>query len=506
MMKKKIILLMMGCVGVLPLMAQTAKHFTIDGEMTRDSLRYTPQAITKVYLKHIVDGQEVLMDSAVVNNHRFHFEGTAPEYVEAAMVTGFDNGAVQLLLEPGNIKVLPFDAHFPVSAKAVGTENNDVFVGYVNLHAKNAEDSRLSIEKLRASLPDSILKDDVKYYPYHGALFNANGVYYKADVMDYFMHHLNDEASLFILKYDLYYMFKPQVLHDVFMAALPEKFHQHPIYKELENQLLTNQMGEGSPAPDFSALTLDGKKQTLSQLKGKFVFLDIWASWCAPCHREIPFVKQALAEATSSSDKFKVLSYSIDSKRDEWVNCIKKNEMTDKNWIHVSTLKGWGSDIVRLYNVRGVPHTVLIDPNGNIMQFNLRGEELVKTVKEILSKPFKAKKNVVKKDVNASVVMEAFKPASATEKKLAGEYEAIAKRKDLSKIAQLEAKLRFVLDHYDSPVAPYFMERDFLNILDKSYNERLSKSLSPVLKDNPYYKSYLGKVASLTEEEDAEDK
>ena len=53
------------------------------------------------------------------------------------------------------------------------------------LHNKNADDAKVNIEKLRASLPDSITKDDRKYMPYHGAIFNVNGVYYKADVMNY---------------------------------------------------------------------------------------------------------------------------------------------------------------------------------------------------------------------------------------------------------------------------------------------------------------------------------
>ena len=505
-MRRKVVLLTFACLGLLPVVAQSSRHYTIDGELTRDSLRYTPQAIKKVYLKHVVNGEEQLLDSAVVKKHRFHFEGTAPEYVEAAMIAGFDNGVAQFLLEPGNIKILPFDGYFPVAAKAVGTKNNDIFAGYANLYGKNAEDSRKSIEKLRASLPDSIVNDDKKYMPYHGASFNANGVYYKADVMDYFLKNIDSEAALFILKYDLYYMFKPHYLHDVFMTAMTKRLHQHPIYKELENQLLSSDMTEGSPAPDFTAQTLDGKSLSLSQLRGKYVFLDIWASWCAPCRREIPFVKQALAEA-KNKDNFKVLSYSIDSKRNEWSNCINKNQMNDKNWIHVSTLKAWSSDIIRLYNVRGVPHTVLIDPAGNVVKFNLRGEELVSTVKEILSKPFKEKKKSAKVSTDAATTkMEIFKASNAQDKKLYAEYESICKRKDLQQIEKLEARLRFVLDHNDSPVAPYLLERDFLQILDKAYNQRLSNALSPVLADNPYAKSYCGKVAELLGEDENDEK
>ena len=501
-MKTRIFLFALACMGIMPSMAQTARRFTIDGELTRDSLRYTPQAIKKVYLKHTVNGQEVMMDSAVVKNRCFHFEGTAPKDVEAAIITGFDNGSAQLLLEPGNIKFKPFDGNFPVGAKAYGTKNNDIFVGYAMLHSKNADDAKVNIEKLRASLPDSITNDDRKYMPYHGAIFNANGVYYKADVMDYYLKHIDSEASLFILKYDLYYMFKPKYLHDVFMAALPERLHSHPIYKELKNQLLSSDMVEGSPAPDFTALTVNGKSLSLSQLKGKYVFLDVWASWCAPCRREIPFIKKALAEA-KNKDNFKVLSYSIDSKRSDWTNCIAKNQMSDKNWIHVSTLKAWSSDIIRLYNVRGVPHTVLIDPAGNVVKFNLRGEELVNTVKDILSKPFKPAKSNAKTATAASAVkMAPFKASSAADQKLYDEYEALCKRKDLSKIAKLEAQVRFVLDHNTSPVAPYIMERDFLNILDKSYNQSFSNALSPVLKNNAYAKSYCDKVAELLGEEE----
>lgn len=504
-MRKNVIILALACMGMVPCAAQTSRRYAIDGELTRDSLRYTPQAIKKVYLKHIVNGEEQMLDSAVVTGRRFHFEGTAPEHVEAAMITGFDNGSAQLLLEPGNIKFRPFDGHFPVAAKAYGTKNNNIFAGYAMLHGKNAEDSKRNMDRLRASLPDSVTADDSKYLPYHSALFNANGVYYKADVMDYFLKNINSEAALFILKYDLYYMFKPQYLHDVFMAALPERLHSHPVYKELANQLLSSDMTEGSLAPDFTAKTIDGKALSLSDLRGKYVFLDIWASWCAPCRREIPFVKQALAEAKGKGN-FKVLSYSIDSKRDEWVNCIDKQQMKDDNWIHVSTLKAWSSDIIRLYNVRGVPHTVLIDPNGNVVKFNLRGEELVSTVKDILAKPFKAKATAKAKVVETTTAMEPFKAVNEADKRLYDEYEAIAGSAGQSSIANLEARLRFVLDHNDSPVAPYLMERDFLPILDKAYDQRLSNALSPVLGGNAYAKSFRDKVAELTGEDADEEK
>ena len=87
-------------------------------------------------------------------------------------------------------------------------------------------------------------------------------------------------------------------------------------------------------------------------------------------------MKQALAYS-ENSDNLVVLSYSIDSKHDDWVNCIAKNQLTHKNWIHISTLKGWNSDVIKLF-------TALIDPEGNVVAFELRGEEMVKKLKGIV--------------------------------------------------------------------------------------------------------------------------
>ena len=142
-------------------------------------------------------------------------------------------------------------------------------------------------------------------------------------------------------------------------------------------------MKVGSEAPDISGLTPEGQEVTLSDFRGKYVFIDFWASWCAPCRREIPHLKEALAYS-DNSDRLIVLSYSIDSKRADWVNCIAKNQLIHKNWVHISTLKGWNSEGAQLFSVKGVPFTALIDPEGKVVQFELRGEEMVKKLKEIV--------------------------------------------------------------------------------------------------------------------------
>ena len=131
----------------------------------------------------------------------------------------------------------------------------------------------------------------------------------------------------------------------------------------------------------------------------------------------------------------------------------------------------------------------------------------MKTVKDILSKPFKAKKVTASKETELPTTnMPKYVAPNDADKQVAAEYEKIAKQKGLSPISMLEAKLKFILDHNNSSFAPYALERDFFNILDKAYNQRLSNAFSPDIQDSPYYKSYVNKVAALLEETTDDDK
>lgn len=88
--------------------------------------------------------------------------------------------------------------------------------------------------------------------------------------------------------------------------------------------------------------------------------------------------------ASENKDNFVVLSYSIDDKRGEWIKCIEENALTHKNWIHISTLQGWSSPAVKLFNVTAVPRTVLLNPRGEVVAFDLRGEEMLAKVMRIM--------------------------------------------------------------------------------------------------------------------------
>ncbi|PID88995.1 MAG: hypothetical protein CSB01_04410 [Bacteroidia bacterium] len=109
-------------------------------------------------------------------------------------------------------------------------------------------------------------------------------------------------------------MFSAKVIERQYLRAMSEELHTHPLYKDIENELRAANMKVGALAPDISGNTREGKQVSLSDLKGKYVLIDFWASWCAPCRREIPFLKKAM-EFSSSHENFVLMSFSLDKKQ-----------------------------------------------------------------------------------------------------------------------------------------------------------------------------------------------
>jgi thiol-disulfide isomerase/thioredoxin len=138
-------------------------------------------------------------------------------------------------------------------------------------------------------------------------------------------------------------------------------------------------LAPGKPAPEIEMNGIDGKPQKLSSLKGKYVLIDFWASWCGPCRGENPNV---VAMYNKYKDKgFTVFSVSLDNQKERWMQAIQADKLSWPN--HVCDLKGWSNEAAKLYQVKSIPFSVLIDKDGNIIDTNLRGEKLDNTLKSI---------------------------------------------------------------------------------------------------------------------------
>lgn len=135
----------------------------------------------------------------------------------------------------------------------------------------------------------------------------------------------------------------------------------------------------GAEAPELILPMPNDKDLALSSLRGKVVLIDFWASWCAPCRKELPNVKRAYAKYKSKG--FEILGVSLDKDREAWIEAISTEGLT---WPQVSDLKYWQSEAVQVYALQSIPFTVLLDKEGKIIATDLRGADLDKKLAEVL--------------------------------------------------------------------------------------------------------------------------
>ncbi|HEU4553254.1 MAG TPA: TlpA disulfide reductase family protein [Chitinophaga sp.] len=163
-------------------------------------------------------------------------------------------------------------------------------------------------------------------------------------------------------------------------SRLSDKVKQSTLGKEVGRRLQNEQqLVIGATAPDFTANNTNRQPVSLSSLRGKYVLVDFWASWCIPCRREFPFLKKAYARFKDKN--FEILGYSLDEKEALWVSAVEND---DTPWVQISALKGYKDPVVTMYNVSYVPKNWLIDPSGKIIARNLRGENVEKELEKLL--------------------------------------------------------------------------------------------------------------------------
>ncbi len=166
-------------------------------------------------------------------------------------------------------------------------------------------------------------------------------------------------------KYGITYTKELQNYYDIFMTNSIDKEHKNDI-SEKYNKLI--KLSKGQPSPKFTAYeNFNGGETSLDDLKGKFVYVDVWATWCGPCKHEIPSLKKIEKKYHNKNIAF--VSMSIDRKKDydDWRKMVEEEELSG---IQLFAPNDWSSDFVKDYGIMGIPRFILIDPEGNIVNAN----------------------------------------------------------------------------------------------------------------------------------------
>ena len=120
----------------------------------------------------------------------------------------------------------------------------------------------------------------------------------------------------------------------------------------------------GKPSPTFNYENQKGGKTSLESLKGKYVYIDVWATWCGPCIKEIPSLKIVEEQFQGKNIVFVSISIDNNNDREKWINLVNKKELSG---IQLLADKEWDSKFIKEYNIQGIPRFILIDANGNIV-------------------------------------------------------------------------------------------------------------------------------------------
>lgn len=177
-----------------------------------------------------------------------------------------------------------------------------------------------------------------------------------------------------------------KILH----AAYEDSYPGHPMTVNIGAQVAELEKGlkdykdfkENNIAPEITKENPAGEEMSLSSLRGKYVLIDFWASWCRPCRVENPNVVRLYNKY--KNEDFEIFSVSLDKDGEKWKQAIKDDGLI---WdYHVSDLEGWNTDVTQTYQFSGIPHTVLIDPEGKIIAEKLRGPSLERKLQELFGK------------------------------------------------------------------------------------------------------------------------
>ena len=327
-------------------------------------------------LFHIVDGEEIVVDSTILIEGKATISGMLESLPEGYYIRIEDESRlISFFLENATIQI---EGHVDSlrQAKVSGSMLNDRYAAFVDSQ-KDIRDQMsplFPIYNEAESNGDSLKMAEIDsiYYRLEDQL-NELG-------LDFIGQNSDNVLGPYQTTRTFYSDAKINQLDSILGLFSPELSESKYIVRLNNSIEKWAKLKVGMEAPEFTQADSTGAQVSLSDFRGKYVLIDFWAAWCGPCRAENPNIVAAYNKYHDQG--FDILGVSLDSDRDKWLAAIEKDGLY---WNQVSDLNGWKNEVSSSYGIQSIPYSLLIDPNGIIIGKSLRGAELHDALAEAIA-------------------------------------------------------------------------------------------------------------------------
>ncbi len=376
-----IITLLMIMISTLVLFTgcKQSNSYTIEGNIT-----HADQA--KVYLEDISGDQPVVIDTSTIKKNAFKMKGYANPGIYRLRFGEDPMSSVFLYVSKQD------DIHIDADLKNLSEYTVEGSVSSLHIQQIMAKVQK-KYKALEATFAQAkatsstVSKDSIQ------RILDAGQKSLVTELKAFVEKEENPEVACFALMF-----FGPSIKEEIpYLLDVTEKLHKlapdskfvtdrYTSMQQYRDGLLAEAKGGiavGSEAPNIILQSPSGDTIQLSSLRGQYVLLDFWASWCGPCRQENPNVVKVYKKYHAKG--FDIFSVSLDANRDQWIRAISKDGLMWRH--HGCDFGGWQSVPAQAYSIQAIPATFLLDKNGVVIAKDLRGEELDQKLNKLLNSP-----------------------------------------------------------------------------------------------------------------------